>query len=171
MKPRWLFYHGHDLKLDDKETAKQGKEIFNYSAHAKATAFLDKLSRILLPNKNNKSDLASIPWWIQWLKGFEKWRYRMSAVLHDNIYQLGELWQYKGSVEEYINKPDPSKFEQVKFTRAEGDELQKEMMPAEAEAQNYTGIKAWFWEKYSKYVTSPAYWVAVRAAGWLNWKS
>lgn len=170
MKSRWLFYYGHDLTLDEKETMSQGKEIYNYHAHEKATAFLDELGRILLPNKNNKSDLASIPLWIQGFKGFEKWRYRMSAVLHDNIYKLGELWQYMGTVEEYITKPNRNKFIQVRFTRTQGDSLFKQMIPAEASEQNYTGFEAWFWERYSKYVTAPAYWLAVKTVGVFFWR-
>ena len=168
MKPRFLFYYGHTLTLNSEETTKAGEEIFDYKAKPLATAFVDDKGRVLTPNKKNRTNLCSIPKLITVILGFERWRYQVTAVFHDNVYNKGGLWQYMGTVEQYIIQAD-CEYVFVKFTRSEGDDLLKHMIPAEAEAKFYTGFKKLFWEKYSKWVTAPAYWAGVRIGGWACW--
>lgn len=147
MKIEFINPYNFDLDLDLKETEKQGKEIFEFTNNT-LSPFHWLINGIAhYPDRHYKSDLSSTPRITRWIRGFEPYRWKRSALGHDQMYQNGYLYLRDGT--------------KVYFSREKADEFYKCCIIVEGELTE---------KQVLANIASPIQWVVLRIVGWWNFK-
>ena len=146
MRYTFLNPNGYTSYLDNERTDKLGKPIYRVEIHLPDGLMIyDSERNLTFVLHSRYSDLASIPKAIQIIKGFENWRWRRSAIAHDEVYRHGYLSTLRG--------------ECVFFSRCDADDMLASLILCEGKLLQ---------KRMLSYVCSPIYWVGVQLFGWMS---
>jgi hypothetical protein len=139
--------YNFDLDLELKETERQGKEIFEFQ-----NSELDPFHIIIdgtpyFPDRHYLSDLSSIPKLLTIIKGMERYRWKRSAVIHDQLYRLGYLYRRDGV--------------KVLFDREEADNIYRLLIVEEGRITDQVSLAR---------IISPIQWLGLRIGGWFSFR-
>jgi hypothetical protein len=145
MIQQFLNPNGFTLRLNIDASIERGVTMYDFCLDLeKPLSFWDG-SRLLEPNRNQTSDLGSVPLVFHAVPGFGKDSWLLSYIFHDDLCNHGGLWN--GMVF-------------VKYTRAEADALLFTMIVVEAKLKK---------KRVQGYLVRPLIWCGVRIGAMMSW--